>query len=71
MSERKGGPVFSAATVPRKQGEAKCIFRQNVTDLVDILHVKQKQAAEMIAEEFETDLEWPEGRRTHSGDDSL
>lgn len=48
MSESKGGPVLAASSVPRKAGEAKFIFRQNVTDLVDILHVNQKQAAEMI-----------------------
>lgn len=48
MSETKGGPVLAEAASHRKPGESKCIFRQNVTDLVDILHVKQKQAAEMI-----------------------
>lgn len=52
MSETKAGPTLVTEESTPESAQRKGIFRHNVTDLVYVLHVNQKQAAEMIGVQY-------------------
>ncbi|HUT87620.1 MAG TPA: hypothetical protein VMX15_06015 [Candidatus Heimdallarchaeota archaeon] len=52
MSEIKAGPTLVTEESTPESAQRKGVFRQNITDLVYVLHVNQKQAAQMIGVQY-------------------